>query len=57
MSRIKNTLLNDLTQEELERNKKTYDESKKRIKRLKENPIKREGDQLIQSLKDKLNKN
>jgi len=46
-----------LAQEELERNKKTYDESKKRIKRLKENPIKREGNQLIQSLKDKLNKN
>jgi len=46
-----------LAQEELERNKKTYDESKKRIKKLRENPVKREGDQLIESLKDKLNKN
>jgi septal ring factor EnvC (AmiA/AmiB activator) len=41
----------------LENNKKSYNESKKRISELKKNPIKREGQDLINSLKEKLNKN
>ena len=37
-----------------EKRKKDMEESKKRIKKLKDNPIKREGDDLINSLIDKL---
>lgn len=42
---------------DLEKKKKEYDDSKKRIKKLRENPIIREDDDLINSLKEKLNKN
>lgn len=44
----------DLALADAEKRKKDMEESKKRIKKLKDNPIKREGDDLINSLIDKL---
>ena len=39
---------------ELSRNKKDLDETKKKIEDLKKSPIKREGEDLLNSLKEKL---
>lgn len=42
---------------QVDENKKNLEESKKRIKKLKENPIKREDEDLIKSLREKLKNN
>ena len=42
------------SEEDAEKRRKRAEDSKKRIQNLKDNPIKREGDDLINSISDKL---
>lgn len=52
LNKVKKELISANT--ELQKNKKDLDETKKKIEKLKKDPIKREDDLLIKSLKEKL---